>query len=55
MRELGGDKSAVPADESVDDFLEAVYFDPLHPGSYSGIVKLWEAVKLDNPHNLTFI
>jgi hypothetical protein len=54
MRELGGDKSAVPADESVDDFLEEVYFDPLHPGSYSGIVKLWEAVKLDNPHNLTF-
>jgi hypothetical protein len=56
MLELGGDKEAGAAvnNETADEFLESIYFDSLHPGSYSGIVKLWQAVKVDNPHNLTF-
>jgi hypothetical protein len=41
-------------EETVDEFLESVYFDPLHAGSYSGLVKLWQAVKADNPHKLKF-
>jgi hypothetical protein len=40
--------------ETPDQFLESIYFDPLHEGSYSGIVKVWNAVKEDNPHNLTY-
>jgi len=40
--------------ETADKFLESVYFDPLHPGSYGGLAKLWEGIKRDNPHNLTF-
>jgi hypothetical protein len=42
------------SDETTEQFLESVYFDTLHPGSYSGIVKLWQAVKADNPHNLHY-
>ena len=53
MRELG-DKSLNPDDETAEEFLESVYYDPLHPGSYSGIVKLWQAIREDNPHKITF-
>ena len=48
------DDKIAPLDETPEDFLESVYYDPSHPGSYSGIVKLWQAVKDDNRHHLTF-
>ena len=38
--------------ESSDEFLQAIYFDPVNPGSYSGLAKLWNTVKIDNPHEL---
>jgi hypothetical protein len=40
--------------ETPAQFLESIYFDPLHRGSYSGMLKLWNAVKENNPHNLTY-
>jgi hypothetical protein len=49
-----GEKRVNPDNETADEFLESVYYDPLHPGSYSGIIKLWQAVRVDNPHKLTF-
>ena len=31
--------------ETPDEFLSAVYYDPLNPGGYVGLEKLWKAVK----------
>ena len=39
--------------ETPDEFLSAVYYDPLNPAGYVGLEKLWQAVKLDNPHGLS--
>ena len=47
--ENGEDASAAK-----ERFLESVYFDTLNPGSYSGIVKLWQVVKDNNRYNLKY-
>lgn len=39
-------------EETPEEFLASVYYDPLNPGGYTGLAKLWNAVKDDNPHNL---
>ena len=49
--------AAIPGEKekgSVDDFLDSVYFDPAHPGSYGGIHKLWTAVKDNEQFKLKF-
>jgi transposase InsO family protein len=39
----------------MDEYLKAIYYDAARPGSYSGVVKLWQAVKRDgNPRKLKF-
>ena len=38
--------------ETSDEFLQSIYYDPLNAGSYSGLAKLWNVVKTDNPHEL---
>ena len=40
-------------EETPEEFLASVYYDPLNPGSYTGITKLWNVVKNDNPYKLT--
>ena len=40
-------------EETPEQFLASVYYDPLNPGAYTGFTKLWNSVKIDNPHNLT--
>jgi hypothetical protein len=42
------------SNERVDGFLKSIYFDPLQPGSYGGIVKLWQVVKSDNPLDISY-
>jgi transposase InsO family protein len=42
------------AQKSIGEFLSSVYYDPLHPGSYSGIQKLWNSIKNDNPYKVTY-
>ena len=39
--------------ETADEFLSALYYDPLNPAGYVGLDKLWNVVKSDNPHNLS--
>ena len=39
-------------DESPEEYLESVYYDPLNPGGFTGLAKLWSYVKSDNPHKL---
>ena len=46
--------AATPDKKNIDEYLGTIYYDPLHPGSYSGINKLWNVIKQDNDHNLTF-
>ena len=36
-------------EETVEEFLQSVYYDPLDPGGYTGLKKLWNSVKTDNP------
>jgi len=52
---MGKNQSDSEADEeeTVEEFLESVYYDPLNPGAYTGLTKLWNQVKEDNPHNLS--
>ena len=38
---------------SVNDYLQSIYYDPKHPGSYAGAVKLYQAVKSDGKYNVT--
>lgn len=41
--------------ETVDEYLEGLYYDPLTTGGYTGISKLWLSVKTDgNPHKLKY-
>ena len=46
------DKNIDDAEETVEEFLASIYYDPLNPGGYTGLTKLWNAVKNDNPHEL---
>jgi hypothetical protein len=39
--------------EFIDKYLNSLYYDPLHPGSYSGINKFWNSIKVDNEYKLT--
>jgi len=39
---------------SQQEYLSTIYYDPLHPGSYSGLNKLWNSIKEDNIHKLTY-
>jgi hypothetical protein len=43
-----------PGKKNIDEYLGTIYYDPLHPGSYSGINKFWNAVRNSNDYNLTF-
>jgi hypothetical protein len=40
--------------KDIEEYLGTIYFDPLHPGNYSGIQKFWKVVKDDNHYNLTY-
>jgi hypothetical protein len=40
--------------KDINEYLSSIYYDPLHPGSYSGVNKFWNAIKNDNVYNLTF-
>jgi hypothetical protein len=40
--------------ETVNNYLNDIYYDPAHPASFTGITKLWQAVKSDNQHGLKF-
>lgn len=46
------DKNDKDESESPEEYLSAVYYDPLNPGGYAGLAKLWNYVKNDNPHGL---
>jgi hypothetical protein len=37
-----------------NEYLSTIYYDPLKPGSYSGLTKFWNAIKNDNVYNLTY-
>lgn len=37
----------------MNDYLKSIYFDPSHEGSYSGVDKLYRAVKNDGRYNLS--
>jgi hypothetical protein len=55
----GGGEGATAGGDSTDgkkdiaEYLESIYYDPLHPGSYGGLQKFWSAIKADNHYNLT--
>ena len=39
----------------MDNYLKSIYYNPSKPGSYSGIIKLWQSIKTDgNPLKLKF-
>jgi hypothetical protein len=40
--------------KDLNEYLSTIYYDPVHPGSYSGLTKFWNAIKEDNAYNLTF-
>ena len=40
--------------KDIDVYLSSIYYDPLHPGGYSGLNKFWNAIKNDKTYNLTF-
>jgi hypothetical protein len=40
--------------KDIDEYLTSLYYDPLKPGSYSGLQKFWKNIKLDNYYKLTF-
>jgi hypothetical protein len=40
--------------KDVEEYLSTIYYDPLQPGSYSGLNKFWKAIKSDNHYNLTY-
>ena len=45
-------KTVEDEQESPEEYLDSVYYDPLNPGGYTGLAKLWNYVKSDNPHKL---
>jgi hypothetical protein len=45
---------AVAEKKDIEEYLNSIYYDPLHAGSYSGIQKFWTIVKSDNDYNLTY-
>ena len=40
--------------KNIEEYLSTIYYDPLHPGSYSGLQKFWKVIKQDNDYNLTY-
>jgi hypothetical protein len=40
--------------KNTDEYLSSIYYDPLHPGSYSGEKKFWNTIKEDNTYNLSY-
>jgi hypothetical protein len=51
--------ASAPVDEggnkkNIGEYLESIYYDPLHAGSYSGLQKFWTTIKEDNHYNLRY-
>jgi hypothetical protein len=42
------------AKKDINEYLGSIYYDPLQPGSYSGIQKFWYVIKSKNDYNLTY-
>ena len=40
--------------QTIDEYLKDIYYDPSHPGSFAGITKLWESIKGDNRYDLKY-
>ena len=40
--------------ETINNYLKDIYYDPAHPASFTGITKLWQAVKSENQYDLKF-
>jgi hypothetical protein len=40
--------------ETIDQFLTDIYYDPAHPASFTGITKLWASVRNNNEYGLTY-
>jgi transposase InsO family protein len=40
--------------KNIDEYLSSIYYDPLQPGSYSGIQKFWNVIKQDNIYNIRY-
>jgi hypothetical protein len=48
------DDNSVGGEKNIDEYLESIYYDPLHPGSYSGVQKFWTVIKADNHYKLRY-
>jgi hypothetical protein len=40
--------------KNINEYLTSIYYDPLQPGSYSGLTKFWNSINADNVYNLKF-
>jgi len=47
------DISAIRGNKNISEYLSSIYYDPLQPGSYSGLQKFWNAVKENNVYRIT--
>jgi transposase InsO family protein len=53
-KQSGGSSDNTNSKKDINEYLSSIYYDPLHPGSYSGVQKFWTVIKNEKDVNVTY-